>query len=208
MKNSTQIKAMVIPNETIQTIYQRRSIRKFKDLSVNKNTIEMIVNAGRMAPSAINKQPWQFHILTKHEDLDAISKAVSKKLIKGVFSKGIKGLINNVLEFIHFPSKANFMNLRDPVFHGAPVVIVISAPKDNEWASIDVGMCAQNMLLASKSLGLDTCPIGMIKFLDDPVLLKKLKIPPANEIKIAIGLGYGDEKPMPHDRISDNLFYC
>jgi nitroreductase len=207
MKNSTQKKTVVLPNETIQTIYQRRSVRKFMDISVDKNTIEMIVNAGRMAPSAINKQPWQFHVLTKYEDLEAISKAVSKKLIKGVLKTGLKGLINSVKEFIHFPNKANFMNLRDPVFHGAPIVIVISAPKDNEWASIDVGMCAQNMLLAAKSLGLDTCPIGMIKFLDDAVLLKKLNIPPANEIKIAIGLGYGDEQPTPHDRINDNLFY-
>jgi len=46
------------------------------------------------------------------------------------------------------------------------VVIFIISPHDNEWASLDVGMCAQNIMLAAKSLGLDTCPVGFGKYVE------------------------------------------
>ena len=45
-------------NETLKTIYERRAVRAYQDKSVSKEIIEQLLDAGRMAPSAINKQPW------------------------------------------------------------------------------------------------------------------------------------------------------
>ena len=44
--------------DTIKAIEDRRSIRKYKDIDVDKEIILDILNAGRLAPSAKNRQPW------------------------------------------------------------------------------------------------------------------------------------------------------
>ena len=46
--------------EVLKIIEERRSIRNFKNDNVNKELIEDILNCGRLAPSAKNKQPWYF----------------------------------------------------------------------------------------------------------------------------------------------------
>ena len=60
-------------NEVLTTIYDRRAVRKFKDKAVEKTIIEDLIDAGRMAPSAINNQFWKFYVLTKKEDIELFS---------------------------------------------------------------------------------------------------------------------------------------
>ena len=48
----------------IDSIYSRRSIRKYLDREVPKEMIEQIIDAARMSPSAKNRQPWKF-VVTK-----------------------------------------------------------------------------------------------------------------------------------------------
>ena len=45
------------------SIYNRRSVRKYLDKNVSKEMIEQIIDAGRMAPSAKNRQPWKYIVL-------------------------------------------------------------------------------------------------------------------------------------------------
>jgi len=73
-------------------------------------------------------------------------------------------------------------------------------------APLDIGMCLQNMLLAAKTLGLDTCPIGMAKCAEGTDSYSKLKIPRSEQVNPAIVLGYGDETPLLHERKKDNVF--
>lgn len=54
-------------------IFKRRSIRKFTDEEVSDKDIEMLLRAGMAAPSAHNKQPWQFVLTTKRETLDKLA---------------------------------------------------------------------------------------------------------------------------------------
>lgn len=85
------------------------------------------------------------------------------------------------------------------------MVIFISAPRKNRWAPIDVGMCCQNMMLAAKSLGLDTCPVGLAKFLEKTDKVSILGMSPREEIQLALIVGYGDETPPTHKRKKNNL---
>ena len=50
--------------EAIQNIKSRRSIRKFLSKSVDKKIIEDIIDCARLAPTAINIQPWEFVVIT------------------------------------------------------------------------------------------------------------------------------------------------
>ena len=130
-------------NATLTTIYERRAVRKYKNKPVEKEIIEQIIDAGRMAPSAINMQPWKFYILTNKEDIIAFSKAIKMGAVKGIFKSGIKRITKTLVSALTFPTKADFAKKEDMVFHGAPVVIFITSPKDSEWASLDIGMCSQ-----------------------------------------------------------------
>ncbi len=60
-------------NETLKTIYEIRAVRKYSDKLVDKEIISQIIDAGRMAPSAINMQPWKFYVLTKQETIEMFS---------------------------------------------------------------------------------------------------------------------------------------
>ncbi|MCD6269353.1 MAG: nitroreductase family protein, partial [Deltaproteobacteria bacterium] len=50
----------IYPNETLQTIFQRRSIRQFQDRPVSDDLIRIILDAANQAPSAHNQQSWKF----------------------------------------------------------------------------------------------------------------------------------------------------
>lgn len=195
-------------NEVIKAIYERRAVRKFKDKPVSKEVIEQLLDAGRMAPSAINKQPWKFYVLTKREDIDLFSHEIIKVGLKGIPSLGIKNIAKAVVSGItHLSHGIDFLKAKDPVFHGAPVVVFITAPKDNEWAALDIGMCSQNIMLAARSLGLETCPVGFGKFVEKTKDFLKLNIPSADQVHLAIIIGYGDETPEVHVRNKNNVFY-
>jgi len=194
-------------NNTLEIIYGRRAVRKYKPKKIDRNMIELVLDAGRMAPSANDKQPWHFYVLTDKEEIKSFSKAIRAGVVKGVLKMGFKRVVKLVFSVLHFPAHVDFGKVNDMIFYGAPVVIFITSDKDNEWAELDVGMCAQNMMLAAKSLGLDTCPIGSAKYVEETRLFSRLNIPDTEKVDLAIVLGYGDEIPVVHERVKGNLTY-
>lgn len=56
-------------NSTIETLKKRRSIRVYKSEPIERSVIESIIDCGRLAPTAMNEQPWDFIVLTDREDL-------------------------------------------------------------------------------------------------------------------------------------------
>ena len=195
-------------NEVIKTIFKRRAVRKYKEKAVNKEIIGQLIAAGRMAPSAMNRQPWKFYVVTSKDDISLFSKEIAKVGLKTIPKIGIKEAIKTVITGItHLSHGIDFLTSKDPVFHGAPLVIFITASKENEWAAIDIGMCSQNIMLAAKSLGLETCPIGFGKFIAKTKSYSKLNITLTDKVQLAISIGYGDEKPEVYQRNEDNVFY-
>jgi nitroreductase len=65
---------MINPEDFLEFIKNRRSIRSFQDKPIPENEIQMILEAGRWTPSASNKQPWEFYIIRDKEVLKEISK--------------------------------------------------------------------------------------------------------------------------------------
>ena len=65
---------MIKPEAILDYLKSRRSIRKFQDKPVTDEHIEMILEAGRWAPSASNRQPWEFIVVKNREILQKISK--------------------------------------------------------------------------------------------------------------------------------------
>ena len=59
--------------EALEVIAKRRSIRKYKSDPVSKELLSRLVDAGRLAPSANNVQPWEFVVVTEREKLRKIA---------------------------------------------------------------------------------------------------------------------------------------
>jgi nitroreductase len=66
----------------VDTVLSRRSIRRYEQKEIPSDVLDKILEAGRQAPSAANKQPWHFVVLTDSE--------IKKELSKGLFSRFIK----------------------------------------------------------------------------------------------------------------------
>ena len=178
-------------NSVLDIIYSRRAVRKYKDVELDSRDVELLLDAGRMAPSAVNRQPWRFYVVTNPTLIKTISLEIAPL----------------IAEHFHLSHRMPSDGHDDPIFHGAPCVIFISAPKDNEWAQLDIGMCAENMMLAAKAKGLDSCPVGLGKFVEKTRSYRSLGVPDDEHIVISLIFGYGDEKPEVHPRRRDNAYY-
>jgi nitroreductase len=60
--------------DVFEAIQQRRSIRSYQDTPVPRELLEKILEAGRLAPSANNKEPWHFIAVTNAEKRKELSK--------------------------------------------------------------------------------------------------------------------------------------
>ena len=61
--------------DALQAIRTRRSIRKYEDKPIPKDTLEAIVDCGRLAASGRNEQPWEFVVVTDREVKQKIAEA-------------------------------------------------------------------------------------------------------------------------------------
>jgi nitroreductase len=66
----------------VDVVLSRRSIRRYEQKEIPKDVLDKILDAGRQAPSAANKQPWHFIVVTDPE--------IKKELSKGMFNRFIK----------------------------------------------------------------------------------------------------------------------
>lgn len=58
-----------MPNPVLAAIFSRRSVRKFTDQKIEKDTIKLLLESGMAAPSASNSQPWEFIVVDEPEAL-------------------------------------------------------------------------------------------------------------------------------------------
>ncbi len=185
----------------IEAIYGRRSIRRYKDKPVSKEIIEQIIDAGRQAPSAKNRQPWKcivFENEAKAELLSCMERGLEREY---------KG--EAVLPKSRFGLTDARHTLR--IMRQAPVVIVVLntngespfLPIDEDKRvseicdSLSIGAFIQNMLLEAQELGMGTLWIANTCFAY-PELVEYLQT--EEQLIGAVALGYPDEKPAARPR--------
>ncbi len=118
--------------DIIDTIRSRRSIRKFGDVNVEDEKLDIILDAGRWAPSGMNNQPWQFIVV-----------------------RGGK-TIEKVAECTTYGNIVRSANLLIAVFLDEDKMY------DRTKDTMAIGACIQNMLLAAHSLELGAVWLGEI----------------------------------------------
>jgi len=63
--------------DTIETILKRRSVRKYQPKPITDDHLHTILEAGRQAPSAANRQPWHFVVVREAEERKKVAEACS-----------------------------------------------------------------------------------------------------------------------------------
>jgi nitroreductase len=61
--------------EALEAIRKRRSVRKFTGELIPREDVEKIVDAGRLAASGSNRQPWEFIVVTNRETINQLKVA-------------------------------------------------------------------------------------------------------------------------------------
>lgn len=152
-------------NEFLNSFYSvitgRRSVRKFKPDMVPVEKLDRIVEAGLWAPSALNMQPWFFHVLTgtRKDEFAILCRKIWNKLKPAIQKRyGEEGV-----------------KLREPFYRdlgGAPVVVAIFADRDagEEYSWVSCAMAAQNILLAATAEGLGSLYMAAQQLIKDDVI--------------------------------------
>ena len=165
--------------ELMQGLLTRRSVRQYQDRKIDKETITEIIKAAQYAPSAHNKQPWEFLVIEDKELLADLRK---------------------VQPWTSFAKDASCAVIvcgdMQKAFH---------RNKETEnWTLVDVdcAIASQNLLLAAWAKGIGTCFCGvapMQRVVD--ALQEKLNLPQDIRPFAIIPMGYPQDAPkQPQDR--------
>lgn len=141
-------------------IKSRRAIRHYTDQSVAKAQIEILLEAAHWGPSAHNRQPWRFAVLTQGADKERLAQAMGARLRADRQADGDD----------HHDIEADVARSYARIT-GAPVLILVclsmqdidgypdETRTQHEWtmAVQSVSMAAQNMWLAAQTQGLAMC---------------------------------------------------
>ena len=65
---------------TLQTIFERRSVRKYSPDAIPNEDLRQILEAGRQAPSAANRQPWHFVVVSQQEQKLRVAQACNGQM--------------------------------------------------------------------------------------------------------------------------------
>jgi F420 biosynthesis protein FbiB-like protein len=176
-------------------LISRRSIRRYEDRPVPPESITLLLKAAIWAPSAHNRQPWRFAILTDPGLKNALATAMGRRLQADLVADGLPA------EQIEVDVQRSNLRLTR-----APALIVVclsmadmdSYPdqkrQDKEWlmAVQSAAMAGQNILLSAHALGLGAC--WMCGPLFCPETVKRvLALDPGWQPQSLITLGYPAE---------------
>ncbi|WP_354413970.1 nitroreductase [Variovorax atrisoli] len=202
-------------------IRERRSKRGFVDRAVPLDVVKDILSVAKYAPSSSNTQPWRCYVVTG-EARERVTKAAVAEFranhdklapeypffpqpLHEPYStrfNTFRGQLGDA-QGVHRSDKVGRMRdvERQFLFFDAPVGIIFTMDRRLEWASfLCYGCFLQNVMLAAKGRGLDTCP-QQIWSLQHHVLRAELGIP-ADEMVIAgMSMGWADND-LPENRMT------
>lgn len=121
-------------NTELQALLERRSIRSYKPDMVPQELIDQVIEAGLYAASG-------------HGEQDSIIVAVTNKEVRDKLSQ-----MNRAI-----------MGTTSDTFYGAPVVLLVLAPKSNKNGIYDASLIMGNLMQAAHAVGLGSCWINRAK---------------------------------------------
>jgi nitroreductase len=162
----------------IENIMARRSIRKYKEGPVARETMQTILECGINAPSGQNKQSWEVRVVDNPETM------------------------NEIISLMAAGNPAADPGMIKGCFRGCPTMIFIANDPSYDFSVIDCGLLSQNIMLSGHALGIGSVCLGSpVRFLRNaPEAIAKLGFSEGYTPVICIGMGYPDEAPEAKPR--------
>ena len=200
--------------DVLETIRSRRSVRAFTDEPVDRLLLEAVLRDASRAPSAINMQPWEVHIVLG-EERKRLSKRLlrayrerqitcgpgaAKELIPERFLQRSRESVDQMTPLVETMGSdfKTYINEGSLDFYGAPAVVLLFLDELLlPERLVDVGSFMGYLILAAAGHGLGSCPIGLVSAYQDEVK-DQLNIPESKTLVISVALG----KPDPKARIN------
>jgi len=195
-----------------RAIAERRAVRGFEDHPVPRELIERIIDIAARAPSGTNMQPWRAYVLAgeaKRALSDAIAREWSapsrrregeyryypEKFFEPYLSRrrkigwdlyGLLGIKKGDDAAMHSQHGKNFD------FFGAPIGAIFTIDRRLEIGSwLDYGMFLENIMIAARAHGLETCPQAAFASFHD-VVRANLGIDEGQVVVCGMAIGYPD----------------
>lgn len=190
-------------------IMSRRSIRKWDvSVPVDHRKIRKVIEAGRLAPSWANVQPWKFYVIENRQMIEAAARAVGGKAVVKTAPlvvvayyeteayaeigqrNALSGLVNAGSMDLTKPELDELLQnpYRAPHLHGKSYMERIAAEQ--------VSIALAYMTLEATNQGLGSCWVGYA----DSSLKVVLGVPDEFQIHSLLALGYPMESPEPRPR--------
>ena len=167
-------------NSNLQFIFSRRSIRKYLDKSIPKETLMDLLQAAMAAPSAVARDPWHFIVIENHETLDQVARVLPHgRMLKH--------------------AAAGFVVCGD---------ITRAHDQKESYMLQDLSAAVENILLAANALGLGSCWLGVHPREERMDGIRKLFSLPEHIIPMcAISLGWPAEQHEARTRFREECVH-
>lgn len=176
----------------LELIKSRQSDRSYTGQAVEKDKLERILEAGRLAPSACNAQPWKFIVVDDPMLLSRMAEVASAKLL------GMNAFVAQApVQIVIVREKPNLSSR------------IGGTIKNKDYSLIDIGIASENICLQAAAEGLGSCMIG---WFDEGMVRKILKIPVSKRVELIITIGYAagnrreKRRKPPEEVISHNRY--
>ncbi|PPE67066.1 nitroreductase [Caldimonas caldifontis] len=208
-----------------EAITSRRSIRAYLPTPVPRETIEEILRVASRAPSGTNTQPWKVHVLTGeplrglveklraayddpaeaqlHEPEYAyyphewVSPYIERRRKVGWDLYGLLGIVKGDKLRMHEQHGRNY------AFFDAPVGLMFTIDRVMERGSwLDYGMFLQNVMVAARARGLDTCPQAAFTPFHR-IIMDHLGTPPQEMLVCGMSLGQADPQAVENTLVTE-----
>jgi nitroreductase len=164
---------VVVHVDLFEAVEKRRSIRKFKPKPVAGKDLKKILEAGRLAPSGSNRQPWYFIVVTDEETKKTLSIVANHQAFIADAGVVIAALGDSSLYSKSSTGSTRILHKQDPM------------------------IAIEHMVLAATALGYGTCWIGAFS---ENRVKEVLKIPEHLTVIALLPVGVPDENPPPRSR--------
>ncbi len=154
----------------MEAVKGRRSVRKYRDRPVEREKLMKVLEAGRLAPSASNRQEWRYVVVTDQETRKKLAAAASDQ----AFVAEAAAVIVACAE-----TNGHVMMCGQPCY------------------PIDVAISVDHMTLIAHEEGLGTCWIGAF---DPTAVKALLSVPEQIRVVALLTLGYPAESPSAGKR--------
>jgi nitroreductase/NAD-dependent dihydropyrimidine dehydrogenase PreA subunit len=146
------------PEQAVQFLRSRRSVRVFKDKPVEKDIVRKLIETARYAPTASNAQPVEWIVFRDKEQVHEMARLTVEWM-----RDRIEGDPDWALGPYFKPVVETWDRGHDNILRDAPVIIIAWAPPGAIFGTVDLSIALSYLELAALSLGLGTTWAGLMQ---------------------------------------------